>query len=92
MAWGLSIKSTQGVGIYEAGKVFPKNNTRKLLQVCSTPVPNCDLLLLRKMSARDVFRSAGRILVKLDSSIVTRSNGTGLALGRTANIVEQGKF
>ena len=44
------------------------------------------------MSARDVFRSAGRILVKLDSSIVTRSNGTGLALGRTANIVEQGKF
>ena len=58
------------------------------------PVPNCDLFskLLRKMSARDVFRSAGRILVKLDSSIVTRSNGTGLALGRTANIVEQGKF
>ena len=42
VAWGLSIKSTQGVGIYEAGKVFPKNNTRKLLQV----VPNCEKCLL----------------------------------------------
>lgn len=38
---------------------------------------------------RDELMNAKRIMVKLGSVVVTRSNGAGIALGRMANVVEQ---